>query len=164
MTPPDPERVTRSETALVGIGVRTDNHREMDPQTAQIGGLWERVFAEDVLSRIPHASDDQTIVAAYTEYETDASGPYTLIVGKEVSATDDLADGFHHAVAPAGAYLRFRATGEMPQAVVETWQAIWTYFQNSAIRRAYQVDLEIHRTLPSGETSVEIDIGIVADA
>ena len=49
-------------------------------------------------------------------------------------------------IIPPARYLLFTASGQMPGALVETWQRIWKYFSGSpAYKRAYTADFELHR-------------------
>jgi predicted transcriptional regulator YdeE len=142
----EPQLVSRSELKLIGIQVRTNNRDEMAPSTARIPGLWGRFFQDRVAERIPHERRSGHIIAAYTKYETDHTGPYTLVVGPEVRDLDSIPSGLTGLTIPAGQYLVFTAHGEMPKALIDMWIHIWSYFSESARhKRLYTTDYEVHR-------------------
>ena len=59
-----------------------------------------------------------------------------------------------------GDYLVFNGQGQMPQMVLEVWQAIWQYFeQHPHIRRRYCTDFEAY----SGPEEVAIHIGVLLE-
>ena len=156
----EPELVSRERATIAGIATRTENRLEMDPKTARIGPLWERFFEEGIGGTLSGASIQEGIVAVYTEFESDADGPYSLVIGAIVARSHDVPDSIRTVDVPAGTYLRFLAAGEMPAALMDAWRGIWEYFKSSSHRRSYLSDVETHRTLPNGDVVVEIDIGI----
>jgi predicted transcriptional regulator YdeE len=135
----------RAETEVIGIEVRTINREEMDPATARIGGLWERYFGDDVAARVPNRKPGGALLAVYTRYESDHTGPYSLIVGPEVTSLAVIPEGMTGTTVPAGRYRVFEARGPMPKALIDTWAAIWSYFPTAAgEERAFNTDYEIH--------------------
>jgi hypothetical protein len=62
----------------------------------------------------------------YSDYETDVTGPYRLLVGREFAPAGDL-------------------PGPLPGAVLAGWRDVWAFFAGpGAPRRAYTADLEIY--------------------
>ncbi len=141
-----PSFVHHGPLSVVGISVRTTNRDEMDPATAKIPGLWRRYFAESVANRIPARLDDGTILGVYTDYASDHTGPYTLVVGQAVNDTSELPEDLVCVTVPHGRYLLFAAESDTPEMIVATWQEIWRHFEQSTDHhRAFTTDLEVHR-------------------
>jgi predicted transcriptional regulator YdeE len=151
----EPTLTTREEIKLVGIAVRTTNQQEMNPATAKIPGLWERFFQGMIADKVPNKTSFESTLAAYTKYQSDYTGAYDLIVGREVNNLSSIPAGMTGITIPAGKYLRFTATGPMPKALIDTWAYIWKYFsKNSQYQRAYTTDYEVH------ESNDKVDIYI----
>jgi predicted transcriptional regulator YdeE len=125
---------------------------------AKIPGLWNDYLGGGVPARIPNKAADQSNFAVYTSYESDHSGPYTLVLGQQVGSLDLIPDGMVGLKIPAGHYLVFNADGPLPDAIVATWKEIWTYFQdNRHYKRAYSSDFEAYGAAPN---SAEIFIAV----
>ncbi len=69
--------------AVIGISARTNNIAETGTN-GEIPKLWQRLFMEGLLNRIPGRSDE-SIVAVYTNYASDATGEYTVVLGERLS-------------------------------------------------------------------------------
>ena len=153
----EPKLTTRKEIKLIGIAVRTTNQQEMIAATAKIPGLWGRFFQEQVADKIADKTALDSTLAAYTNYESDHTGAYDLIVGREVNSLGSIPDGMTGVTIPAGKYLLFTAKGPMPRALIDTWAYIWNYFsKNSGYRRSYTTDYEVHQA----DDKVDIYIAI----
>ena len=153
----EPKQITRQEIKLIGIAVRTINEEETNPATAKIPGLWGRFFQAGIAGKIPNQISSGSTLAAYTNYESDHTGEYDLIVGREVSTLGSIPEGMTGVTIPAGKYLRFNANGPMPQTLIDTWVFIWNYFLlNSKHQRSYTTDYEVHLT----DDTVDIYIAI----
>ena len=141
----EPKLTTRKENKLIGIAVRTTNQQEMTGATAKIPGLWGRFFQEQVADKIANKTALGSMLAAYTRYESDYSGAYDLVVGREVNSLDSIPERMTGLTIPAGKYLLFTARGPMPKALIDTWGLIWNYFSKSSeYRRSYTTDYEVH--------------------
>ena len=141
----EPKLVMRDETRLIGIQVRTTNQQETDPAKAKIGTLWGRFYQEQIADKIPNKKSGDVVLAAYTKYESDANGPYTLVVGREVNSLASVPNGMTGVAIPAGKYLAFSAHGPVPKTIIDTWTYIWKYFASAAkYQRAYTTDYEVH--------------------
>jgi predicted transcriptional regulator YdeE len=126
----------------------------MDPDRARIPGLWQRFFAEG------HGSDGTAgpIYGVYTGYASDASGPYTLVIGPGRTGAPP-PPGFVTVRLDPGRYLVFRSRGELPEAVVAGWRAVWDYFAlPGAPRRAYSTDFEVYD--PGSRSEVRIHVAL----
>jgi predicted transcriptional regulator YdeE len=153
----EPKLLIKPEIKLIGIEVRTINREEMDPSTAKIPGLWGRLFQEKIAERIPNKKTDGHLLGTYTKYESDHTGPYSLIVGLEVDNLESIPSGMTGLTIPAGLYLVFTTQGPMPKALIDTWVCIWNYFpKESSHMRLYTTDYEVHH----GNDKVEIHIAV----
>lgn len=123
---------------VAGQTIRTTNQDETRPETAKIPALWSDFFA---------TSPAMPVYGVYSNYASDASGPFDVTAGSEAQS------GLH--IQP-GRYLVFQARGAMPAAVIEGWQAIWAYFeQHPEIERRFLTDFEAY----TGPDAVDIHIG-----
>lgn len=142
--------------AITGISARTTNAAEFNPLTAKIAGLWSRFFSEGLMETLPNKRADSPVYGVYSGYESDYTGAFDCTAGVAVSRLDST-EKWHTLELPAGEYLVFSATGPMPQTVLQTWGAVWQYFQgNPGVQRSYQTDFEVYWA----PDSVEIHIGI----
>lgn len=110
-------------------------------------------MAEQLADQIPNRCDD-SLVAVYCEYEGDHTQPYTFFLGCLVDAGTEVPEGFSSQVIPAGRFVRRRAVGSMPAALMREWADIWS----SDLHRSFLADFEIHD--PTEPESVNIYIGI----
>lgn len=152
-----PRRVVTKELKVIGIEIRTTNKEEADPTTGRIPGLWQRVFQENLIEKIPNRKAGGSLMGIYAKYESDFTGAYSLIVGVEVSSLKTIPPGMTGLKIPAWQYLAFSARGPMPKSLIDTWGTIWKYFsENSSPKRAYTVDYEIH----NGNDKADVYIAI----
>jgi predicted transcriptional regulator YdeE len=155
MNPPEPY-ILREPVIVHGLSVRTTNADEAHPARAKIPALWERFYEEGHSAAVLGA-----VYGVYTEYATDASGPYTLVVGGASDARSAPAEPLVRVQIPAGRYLAFTSKGEVPAAVVAGWQGVWEYFAAAhAPRRAYTTDFELYD--PSTLYEVRICIAVTS--
>lgn len=150
------EKTLKNPQQLLGINVRTTNANEMQSETAKIAGLW------DTFWRIaaPKMSAQGAVYGVYTHYESDHTGAFDVIACADFLTPQDIPKEIPavQTVLPAGKYLVFAATGEMPQTVINLWGEIWHYFSdnNCPHQRAYTTDFEHYK----GAHDVEIHIAI----
>ena len=153
-----PELRIINEFAVIGIGIRTSNAAEMTGSNARIPGLWNDYFSGAVPSTIPNKEADQSTFAVYTDYESDHTGLYSLVLGRKVRGLDEIPGGMVGLKIPSGRYLAFSADGPVHDGIVAAWREIWTYFQqNPQHARAYSSDFEVYGT---AKDTAEILIGI----
>jgi predicted transcriptional regulator YdeE len=156
---PEPRFVSLFGKYLVGWEVRTSNRDERDPKKAKIPGMWERVREEEIAGQIPNATDVDELLGAYTRYQSDDSGPYSLIVGMEVTDLDEVPKGMTGITILAQEYVVFTSSGEMPQAVMDGWAAVWKYFsETTALTRAFTTDFERYHSAKPGEVEIYIAV------
>lgn len=140
--------ITKVESFTVsGFHVRTQNKDEFNEKTAKLPSLWQQFYTSDLAT-------NAKIYGVYSNYDSDASGYYTVTVGVE---------SFHvpselNAVSiQAGNYLIFQGTGPMPDMVVETWKRVWEFFEkNTEYQRNFISDFEAY----SGLNQIAIYIGL----
>jgi predicted transcriptional regulator YdeE len=151
---PQPQLQHLKPFAVSGLTARTSNRDERDPQVSRIGTLWGRFFDERVYEHTPNRIADMRLYGVYSAYEADAHGAFDLTAGVAVSR------GPAAVQIEGGDYLVFNGQGQMPQMVLEVWQAIWQYFeQHPHIRRRYCTDFEAY----SGPEEVAIHIGVLLE-
>lgn len=136
---------------MIGIECKTSNNPEAAPK--DIPKLWDRFYSHKIMDQIPNKTSNQ-IVALYCDYEGDYTQPYTLIIGCPVSSIDDVPEGMTAKIIPEAKYAHFRAIGEHPKIVVETWGKIWT----SNLKRTYTGDFEIYEENYFSKSPQEADI------
>ena len=69
-----------------------------------------------------------------------------MLAGVQVSTLNEPLDGLTGVTIPAGNYVVFTAHGSMPQALIQTWGAIWEYFSGDPkYQRAYTFDFELYQ-------------------
>lgn len=142
-----PERVLLEPFFVAGITARTCNADEMNPQTAKIPLLWGVFYADAVANDIVNQTPNSPIYGVYHRYESDASGAYSLTAGVSVVGTAlTVEDENIETIAIAGgSYLIFTAPSDAVEDIIQTWQAIWTYFaQHPELKRAYHTDFEAY--------------------
>lgn len=157
-----PQIVQQSAFTVVGISARTTNSKEISGQGV-IGKQWDRVMKENLLSKIPNRVDS-SIIAVYTNYESDANGAYTFILGAKVSSAEKIPAGMVAVRIPAGKYALFVSDrGPANEVVPQTWGRIWS-LPKSALGgvRAYKADFELYgpRAADPQNAQVEIYVGI----
>lgn len=147
---------------MAGVSARTTNAREAGPD-GLLANLWDSYFKDGIADRI-QASGDHHLYAVYTDYESDASGAYTVLIGHEVNGGEskDL-NGLEQTVVPAAKYKVFTTNkGPVHEVVVQAWEEIWTHFAQSEEKRAYTGDYELYdtRDFNPEETVVHIYIAV----
>jgi predicted transcriptional regulator YdeE len=137
---------------VVGISVVTDRSKGTD----DINGLWERFFKESVGQVIDNKTDD-VIYAVYSNYEGDHEAPYRLTIGYRVGDART-ADGMDRVQVVDQQYAAMSAAGKQPEALIETWTAIWS----SDLGRTYKSDFEVYgpRFFEDGVNEVLIHVGV----
>lgn len=132
---------------VTGLSVRTQNSDEFNEKTAKLPSLWQQFYTSELAT-------NANIFGVYSNYDSDANGPYTVTVGVKF---DYAQAQFSSVTIQAGNYLVFQGTGPRPATVVETWKQVWAFFEtNSEHRRNFISDFETY----SGPDQVAIYIGL----
>ena len=142
-------KVKQESKMIYGIKVRTSNEKEMNPETSKIGALWGEYF-EKILPTLDQGTQGYGV---YANYESDAFGEFDVLAGSEV-----VNDALEKVTLEKGNYLCFKANGELPQAIIETWGEIWNYFsdENCPDKRVFKTDFELYLS----KSEAEIYIGV----
>jgi len=152
-----PQLRKASAKRVAGLALRTDNAAESRPGEGKIPGLWQRFRSEDWFAKLEKFGAFGPPVGVYSAYESDASGSYQILAGREIPATAKVSEGLRVVSVPAGQYLVFQGAGPLPGSVVKGWQEVWAYFEQARdAARAYTFDFELY---PSAE-AVEIWIAV----
>lgn len=153
----EPKVIDVSSFSVSGLKTRTTNFAELNKDTAKISGLWGQFYSMELAGNIPNRVPDTPILGVYSAYESDATGAYNLTIGVQVRPP--VSSIFENVDVQEGKYIVFEAMGPMPAAIIQTWSAIWRYFElNLRVRRNYQTDFESW----SGPEEVKIYIGVEA--
>ena len=153
-----PKIVEQTEFTVIGISIRTNNAKEMSGNGV-IAPQWDRFMKEGLLNRIPNKSDSN-ILAVYTDYESDANGAYTFMIGAQVSSADDVPPGMVAKKVPAGRYALFTSEkGFVGKVVPQTWSQIWAVAKSAPEgNRAYQADFEVYDRRAADPQNAQVDI------
>ena len=130
--------VKKPSITIIGIECRTSNLPEAGPY--DIPKHWEKFYKSDIISKIPNKTSNE-VLALYCDYEGDYTQPYSLVIGCPVSSIDVIPEGMVAKAIPTGSYAIFRAVGERPKSLIETWGNIW---QQPDLERTYTGDYEIY--------------------
>ena len=142
------------------IGIETETTNENGKSAEDLGKLWEQFYGENIPSKIPNKISDE-IYSIYTDYESDYKGKYKTIIGQKVSSLDKVPNELIGREFSGGKYRKFVAKGQMPNAVVESWQKIWS--KDKELNRKYTADFEVYgKNSQNGEKS-EVEIFIATD-
>ena len=140
---------------IIGISTRTTNQNGQ--AAADIGQLYDKFYANNILSRIPDRLDDDLYIL-YTDYENDYTGAYTTIIGCKVSALNDIPKGLIGREFAGGAYQRYNVRGKLPEVVINQWHTIWN--QDDELDRAYSVDFEVYGAKARNPENAEVELYI----
>lgn len=138
-------RVERlSPKTIVGLYTRTSNS---DPDMENhIGALWQKLFAEKMLDKIPNRCN-QHAIGLYSDYADGKNGAYDVTIGCEVNPLGTLPASFRAKTIPAGNYAVFVAHGDAQQAVSALWQKVWAL----PLDRTYTGDFEEYVAAANGQ-------------
>lgn len=150
--------IARTGFKFAGTSARTTNAAEMTGQGV-IGAQWERFYKNQLLHKIANRKND-TILAVYSDYESDETGSYTYALGAEI--TEDRqheSDQLRSFAIPDQQYVVFTSRrGPIPDVVVETWQEIWGWSKHH--ERAFVADFEVYDERAQDPANSQVDIYI----
>ncbi len=141
------------------IGIETQTSNESGKAAVDLGKLWEQFYVENIPSKIPNKTSEE-VYSIYTDYESDYTGKYTCIIGLKVDSIDTIPEGLVGRNFKGGSYQKFVAKGQMPHAVLESWQEIWKL--DKELNRKYTADFEVYgvKAQKGDDSEVEIYIEI----
>lgn len=143
---------------FIGIAVRSSN--TSGNAAEELGALWARFFTEQIGEKIAgKVSDD--IYSIYTDYESDYRGEYTCLIGYQVDSLEKVSEGLVAREFSGGKYTKFVAKGNMPEAIVTTWQEIWA--KDADLGRKYTADFEVYGPKSQQGDNSEVDIFIAVN-
>lgn len=138
MTMQDYKIIQKPTIMVIGIECRTSNAPEAAPH--DIPKHWEQFYKNDTINQIPNKTSSE-VIALYCDYEGDYTQPYSLVIGCPVDSLDDIPKGMVAKTIPNGSYAIFRAIGDHPKSLIETWGNIW---QQPTLERTYTGDYEVY--------------------
>ncbi|WP_310828588.1 GyrI-like domain-containing protein [Paenibacillus pedocola] len=150
----------KQKLLLTGVAVRTTNAEEAGTN-GRLPKLWETYF-QSTLPSLPGIRDPHYIYSLYTNYESDATGAYTTLIGHEINDERTREDNnLEVMLIPESKYLVFKTRkGPVYEVVAEAWQEIWDYFKEAAEVRTYTGDFELYDTRNYDPVNLEIEIYI----
>ena len=140
---------------IIGVCVRTTN--ENSKSSDDLMQLWQQFFVKNITALIDNKVDD-SIYSIYTDYDTDFRSGYTAMIGHKVSSIQQPPFGLVAREFAGGDYLLFKAKGEMPAKVIETWRQIWA--NDDELNRQYSTDFEVYKNEDPTTENKEVDIFI----
>lgn len=139
---------------VAGVAIRTTNENQQAMQ--DIPQLWGRFMSEGVTAQLESRQGD-AIYCVYTEYESDHTKPYTVIIGHRVSSQEMVPEGMHSCLIQGGTYAQFVAKGNLKgEALPKAWHTIW----ESGIDRSYTTDFEYYDERAQNPEDGEADVFI----
>ncbi|MGE7948081.1 effector binding domain-containing protein [Lysinibacillus sp. NPDC093688] len=155
----EPVVMNKESFQIVGISARTSNANEITAQ-ANIPQLWSDFYQQNVVGQIANAVNHVTY-GLYSDYETDVNGEYSITLGVEVLAADDIPEGMFVKTVPAAKYLVFTSDkGPFEEVVVKAWQDVWAWFASSGVERIYTGDFEMYDERCANPQEAQVDIYI----
>jgi len=129
------------ERTIQGFITRTCNANEMDPRTSKIATLWMEF---DNKIEVDYKNGNR-VCGVYFDYESDANGEFSVLAGTDQSNINS-ATKIESIIIPKGKYLVFKAKGDIPKIVIETWAKVWEYFSqdDAEYKRLYTTDFEYY--------------------
>ena len=140
------ELVSLEPITIAGISLRTDNS---EAGMEKIQQHWGSFFQQGVQDKII-GKQESAICEAYFNYESDASGPYTLMLGSRVEPSAKPVAGLQTYTLPAATYAKFHI--DNPKAIRSFWEHIWS--RNDLVR-SYSGDFEL-----IGEDGADIYVAV----
>jgi predicted transcriptional regulator YdeE len=141
---------------VIGIKVRTTN--ENMQAAKDIPALWEQFMTNNIFEKIPNKQNND-VYAIYTNYESDYTGAYDMIIGCKVYNLSEVPSEMSALEIPETSYQEFTAEGKLNDNIVyNKWMEIW----QSELNREYKADFEIYpeNVVPTEDTKVPIYISV----
>lgn len=148
--------VQKPSIIIVGIECRTSNNPEAAPQ--DIPKLWEQFYSQGIPNQIPNKISNE-VIALYCDYEGDYTQPYSVVIGCPVETMDQVPKGMVAKIIPSGSYAIFRAVGEHPKTLIETWGHIW----QTNLKRTYTGDYELYGDKFFSGSPQEVEVFIAVE-
>ena len=136
--------------SVIGIAVKTTN--EGGKAQKDIGELWQRFMSNGMAGNIPNKAGED-IYCLYTDYESDANGPYITLLGCKVNSLENIPEGFVGKTIPKAAFQLYTSTGKLPESVLATWDHIW----RTPINRRYLADFDVYGQKSQDPNNTEVE-------
>ncbi|WP_438711467.1 GyrI-like domain-containing protein [Aquimarina muelleri] len=137
---------------VIGISVRTT--KKDDQFTKDIPALWDTFFSKGILHKIPHKLEN-SIYAVYTNYKSDHTEEYTMILGCKVKSIESIPEGMKSVEVKKSTYTQFTAKGDISKGVIyDKWVSIW----NTDLDRTYITDFEFYGEEAQNPKDAEVEI------
>jgi predicted transcriptional regulator YdeE len=130
---------------IIGIAAQVSNSN-----FESIKKHWEKFYQTD-FSEIDSDKASDDIIAVYTDYQGDHTAPYTLIIGYEVNKETRAAQNLTE-IEITGCHHSYKVTGQMPDALIQQWQKIWSSPDGD---RAYNADYD--RYISANEATIHVE-------
>lgn len=145
--------IQKGPMQIVGIEIRTSNKDAINT----IPPFWGRFYREKIQAQIPNQKTGE-VLGLYCEYETDHTGPYTLVAGCEVTLAGYIPKGLVVKHIPAAKYAVFETSGKFPEKMMEVWEWVW----QRHLKRTFVADFELYQIGfdAQSNTDVHVYIGI----
>lgn len=142
---------------IIGVSLRTSNERESHPDTASIPIMWRNFFEYNVMGGIPEQVDSSVVYGVYSDYESDQTGEYDLLIGLQSTAKEKPAN-YEMVTIQEGKYLVFPVLEASPVGIKDTWAGVEGYFDHTDThKRAFTTDFEIYQ----GRSDIAIYISVL---
>ena len=142
------------------IGITTETTNANGQSITDIGKLWQQFEQEQIATKIPNIVSNE-VFSVFTDYESDYTGAYRVIIGFKVSDLEEIPEGMVGRSFKAGSYTRFMAKGKVPQSIAQTWQSIWK--EDEKQKRRYTADYEVYGPKSQQGERSEVDIYIAVE-
>ena len=151
------QKVELAPFKVIGLSIRTTN--ENNQALKDIGELWGKLMSENILAQIPNKLDD-AVYSIYTQYESDHTKPYTVLLGCKVSNIDIIPEGLTGMSFSGGRYTKLTTKGDLNEGIVgKKWGEIW----NMNLDRVFTADFEVYGEKAQNPKDAEIDFYIATN-
>ncbi|WP_249435955.1 GyrI-like domain-containing protein [Paenibacillus sp. Marseille-Q4541] len=151
------EVIRHQQFRFVGTPARTNNQLELKGEGV-IPSLWSNFYENQILELIP-GKKNSSVLALYTQYESDETGTYTIALGTEITEDSGAPSELGEFIIPESNYIVFTTRkGPVHEVVVEAWQEIWEWSKHN--ERAFQSDFELYDARAIDMTNGQVDIYI----
>lgn len=138
----NPTIVKLDEMRVAGLKIRTTNQEE-SAGNGKIGGLWQQYYRDGYPDNTPHRKEPGVVLGVYSQYESDETGAYSLLVGMEVEKGSEAPEGLTVMTLPAATYAVFTTrSGPVAEVVIEAWGQIWEWSRQMGNKRTFIADFE----------------------
>lgn len=146
-----------ADLTVIGRAVRTS----AATAAKDIPALWERLMREGPGPEGLPGADPSHLYAVYCDYQSDAHGPYTVVLGYAVDPEAKVPSDLRRVRIPAGRYLALQLRGDPREVVWKAWSAINDPTHPVGPRR-YIADFECYPTASLGPdfSVVELRVGL----